>query len=153
MGKGLVEVFLELHAADYADLLAICNRLSHEEIWRAVPGGVPIANLMCHIAEMERFWIDWGLCGEEFQRERQVEFDRRGDLSPGEIAARLAERCAATEARVRRLHERELTPARDFHGDTLTGEAILACHLRHVGTHRGQILSHERWLRGDCVQR
>ena len=62
MQKGLVEVFLELHAADHQWLIDLCGRLTDDEIWREMPGGVPVGNLLCHVTEMERFWIDWGLC-------------------------------------------------------------------------------------------
>jgi len=151
MAKGLVEVFVELHAADHGWLIGVCGRLTRQELWRDMPGGVSVANLLCHIVEMERFWIDWGLCGESFVRDRQLEFDRRGDLSGEEIARSLTARRVRTQAKVLVVSESELKRPREFHGDVLTGAGILGWHLRHLATHRGQAISHERWL--QCERR
>jgi uncharacterized damage-inducible protein DinB len=149
MRNEIIDYFLKLHAGDYSFFAYLCDKLSHERLWQEVPDGVPIANILCHVAEMETFWIDRGLCGLEFERDRQIEFDRRGDLSPQELADRLATRCGLTEKRLEELTDDQWTAEREFHGSPFTGQGILTWHVRHVGLHRGHVQSHARWVVSD----
>lgn len=146
MRNAIIDYFLRLHGEDYAFFIDLCGRMPAELIWHDVPDGVPVANILCHVAEMERFWIDSGLCGLEFDRDRQNEFTRRGDLSPEELARRLSDRRDLTRSRIDGLTAEQWETQRQFHGDTFTGAGILAWHLHHLGLHRGHVQVHERWL-------
>lgn len=141
------KLFLQLHAEDFAFFSAVCNHLTNEQLWQEQAGGVPIANIICHTCEMEGFWIDWGLCGHEFERSRQIEFDRRNDLTGPDLIRRLQQRKEQTAQNIVNLSREQWEKERIFHGDMFTGATILAWHLRHLGMHRGQVQILERNLR------
>ncbi len=145
MDNEITQYFIRLHREDYELIKKAIEPLSDEQIWNANPEGVSVGNMICHTCEMEQFWIDWGLCGEPFDRDRQIEFDRHADLSKAALIKRLDERCAATEAAVNNLSEEQWLAEREFHGDPFTGAGILVWHVRHVGLHRGHIQAHCRW--------
>ena len=141
--------FLELHADDYTSIQTSVKQLSHEQVWQPNPQAVSVANLVCHTCEMEGFWIDQGLCGDDLDRDRQIEFDRHADLSLEELLQRLQTRLERTQTRVKNLSDEDYTRVRQFHGDTFTGAGILTWHSHHVGLHRGHIQTHVRWLLRD----
>lgn len=153
MRNEVIDYFLHLHGEDHAFLNELCGKMTHHQIWQELPESVPIGSLLSHVAEMERFWIDWGLCGTPYDRDRQAEFDRRGDRGPAELAAVLSERRAATVAQLEHLTDAQWTVARQFHGHTFTGAGILTWHLRHLSLHRGHVQAHERWLKHDHAAR
>jgi hypothetical protein len=95
---------------------------------------------------MEAFWIDWGLCGELFMRDRQIEFDRREDLTPEKIRKRLTDRREKTIEQVNSLSEEQWLKPREFHKDTHTGLTIILWHVRHIGLHHGHVQAHYRWI-------
>ncbi len=141
-----IEFFLRLHQQDFQIIRDCCGRLSESQVWEEVPEGVPVANIICHVCEMEGFWIDHGLCDHVFERDRQVEFERRGDLSKKQLIERLDNREKKTINAIAVLPEQDWLQERVFHGDKFTGLGILVWHTRHVGLHRGHIQAHTRWL-------
>lgn len=137
--------FLRLHAEDYASMVHSCRQLSLDQIWTPNPEAVSVANLVCHVCEMETFWIDQGLCGDDLDRDRQFEFDRNDRLSVDALCERMSDRCERTQDRVRNLSDDDYQRERQFHGDPFTGAGILTWHMHHLGLHRGHVQTQVRW--------
>lgn len=142
----IIDAFLAKHKSAYDFFIGVCKRLTTEQLWQKPGNGLPIANILCHTAEMERFWIDWGLGGNEFERNRGIEFTRQNDLTQHQLLVRLEERFHKTQNVVQHLPEAEWTKEREFHNETLTGIGILHHHLYHLGIHVGHIQMKEQEL-------
>ena len=140
-----IRYFLELHQEDFQAMMQAIKPLHFEQLWQPNPDAVSIANLLCHICEMEGFWIDHGLCGDAIDRDRQYEFDRQSDLSLDELLQRMQARMQRTQERVTNLSDDDYIRVRQFHGDTFTGCGILTWHSHHLGLHRGHIQTQVRW--------
>ena len=149
-GLKIVPTFLAAHKTDYSFFINAANELTSEQLWDRQLGNNSIANLLCHIAEMERFWIDSGLFGEHIEREREIEFSRTADLTPKQLVSRLTERCDLTQTKVADVTLENLERPRPFHGDEMTGAGILMWHTRHLGLHQGQIIMLKRLVAGLC---
>lgn len=147
MSKATKDLFIRLYKQDYVIIKNCCEDLNDEDLWRETPEGVSIANLICHVCEMETFWIDGGLCGDEIDRDRQKEFDRKSDLNKEELIKRINDRNQTTINRINDVKEDDMMKSRIFHGDDFTGEGILFWHIHHLGLHRGHIQAHTRWLK------
>ena len=152
MNNEIVSYFLRLHAEDFAGMVADLQSLGAEQLWHKTPEGTSVANLLCHVCEMEQFWIEWGLCNMPYDRDRQLEFDRKQDLDAQQLAERLQVRCDRTQELVSECSEENWSREREFHGDTFTGAGILVWHTRHLGLHRGHVQAHCRWLRQQSAQ-
>ena len=150
MDRGL-EIFLKLYNDDHDFFASVCERMSADSIWMEPKEGVSIANILCHIAEMEKFWIDQGLFDETYDRDRQTEFSRRKDLAPEKILERLTKRRELTLNKLKEITEDNLHKTREFHGDTMVGWDILMWHVHHLGLHRGHIQILERHILGKGI--
>jgi uncharacterized damage-inducible protein DinB len=148
----LITTFLRNHRDDYNYFIRTARETSAERLWQRALGKNSIANLLCHVAEMEQFWIDGGLGGQAFDRQREKEFERQNDLTNTELVDRLQARCQLTQALVAGTTPENLERRRFFHGDEMTGAGILLWHTRHLGLHRGQALMLTRHLDGNQKQ-
>jgi uncharacterized damage-inducible protein DinB len=137
--------FLRLHQEHFDLLGDLLGNISGSALWAANPEGVSIGHLIGHVCEMEQFWIDWGLCGEPYERDSQHEFDRPAEMTAAALLQRLRQRCARTQQRLNALSDEQWTDKRLFHGDRFTGAGILLWHLQHLALHRGHIEAHKRW--------
>ncbi|NRA38890.1 MAG: DUF664 domain-containing protein [Planctomycetes bacterium] len=146
MDNELKDFFLRLYVEDYTTIKNSINDLSVDQLWKATAQGVSVANIICHTCEMEAFWIDWGLCGHEFDRDRQLEFDRNRDISLVDLVQRIDQRMMKTQNSIAGIDEQQWVESREFHGDTFTGKGILLWHIHHLGLHRGHVQAHVRWL-------
>jgi hypothetical protein len=146
MHNATTDFFVRLHGEDYGIIIDIVAGLDHGRLWQGTPEGVSLANLCCHVVEMERFWIDWGFAGVAFERDRNREFTRHGDLSSSELVSLLEERRDRTRQQVAACTSEAWQVEREFHGDRFTGSSILLRHIHHLGLHRGHMQAHDRWL-------
>ncbi|PCJ61908.1 MAG: hypothetical protein COA79_06330 [Planctomycetota bacterium] len=147
MNIELRDFFIRLYNQDYEIIKDCCHQLNENELWRKTPEGVSLANLICHVCEMESFWIDVGLCCEEKNRDRQMEFDRDKDLNKNELIERIEKRNLKTLNQINDISDEKFNDCRSFHGDEFTGQGILLWHIHHLGLHRGHIQAHSRWLK------
>ena len=146
MRNMLTDFFNRLHSEDYSGFVQDVWTIDESQLWQPTPDGVSVANLLCHVLEMERFWIDWGFNGRSYDRNRDAEFTRFRDVTREELIAQLEQRRDKTQQVIAECDQASWDARRIFHGDEFTGATILQWHIHHLGLHRGHVQAHCRWL-------
>ncbi len=119
-----------------------CLRLlDDQQIWhRANAHCNSIGNLVLHLSGNVRQWINAGLGGQPFRRDRPAEFAERGPLPPDALLTRLTETVHAAAAVIGRLDAAALEQRYTIQGYEVTGVVALFHVVEHFSLHTGQIV-------------
>lgn len=146
MELSLTASFLYTHKVDFDYFKSLCHKFDFEQFWKEIPSGNSMANILCHIVEMEAFWMDWGFDDKPFDRNRQIAFDRKRDLEPAQMVDLLELRFAKTQKIVASCSAEALKKRKIFHGDDMDKESMLNWHIHHLGLHLGQLQMLEKFF-------
>jgi uncharacterized damage-inducible protein DinB len=114
--------------------------LTEEQVWwRPNEASNAVGNLVLHVCGNARQWIAHGLGGEPDQRQRQAEFDARGELSKADLIAQLNTTSRAVETALVRLDPGSLLQRRRIQAFSETGLAMLVHVVEHFSYHVGQV--------------
>ena len=116
------------------------QQLSDDEIWwRPNPPSNSAGNLVLHLCGNMRQWIIAGLGGEEFQRQRDLEFSERGPIARKELVARLRRTVRDASRVLGKLSDEDLARKLTIQGYHVTGLDAVFHVTEHFGYHTGQI--------------
>jgi hypothetical protein len=139
-------VFIEksrnLLTADYVPKIERClDLLTDEDIWwRPNDASNSIGNLMLHLCGNVTMWIIGGVGKLPFDRNRQLEFDERREISSAELRGRLKSVVAQADDVLKKVDATELLSRRHIQGyDVNVLEAVYHV-VEHFSMHTGQII-------------
>ena len=115
--------------------------LSDEQIWwRPNEASNSIGNLTLHLNGNVWQWLVASFNRLEDQRDRPAEFKATGDLSAGDLLARLSQTIDEASKVLARLTPEELLATWQIQGYTVSGLAAVYQVVEHFGLHYGQIV-------------
>jgi len=117
------------------------DKLTPEQIWsRHADNENAIGNLMLHLAGNVRQWILHGIGGAPDHRQRDTEFEARGNVTPEELKRRLRGTVDEAVAVIRAVPHHRLAERGTIQKyDVTVVEAILHV-VEHFSGHTGQII-------------
>lgn len=126
------------------------SRLTSEQIWaRNSQNENAVGNLVLHLCGNLGQWIGTGVAGKPDQRVRDQEFAARGDISPGELAQRLAARVEEATQTIRGLSAERLAEHTSVQKYNVTVLEAVYHVVEHFSQHTGQILFATKLLTGQ----
>jgi uncharacterized damage-inducible protein DinB len=115
--------------------------LSNEQIWwRPNEASNSIGNLILHLNGNVGQWLVASFNRMEDQRDRPAEFNATGDLTAGDLLARLGTTMDEAATVLARLTREDLLATWNIQGYTVTGLAAVYQVVEHFGLHYGQIV-------------
>ena len=140
--KAFIENSRNLLKEEYFPKIERClERLAVEQIWwRPNPESNSIGNLVLHLCGNARQWIICGLGDEADQRERQTEFDERGEISGDELLAVLRETIDEVDEILAGFDVWQLLEVYRIQGTEATALAAIFHVTEHFSMHTGQII-------------
>jgi uncharacterized damage-inducible protein DinB len=139
-------VFIEksrnLLASEYMPKIERClDLLTDEDIWwRPNDASNSIGNLMLHLCGNVTMWIIGGVGKLPFDRNRQLEFDERGEISSAELRGRLKSVVAQADDVLKEVDATELLSRRHIQGYDVTVLEAVYHVVEHFSMHTGQII-------------
>jgi hypothetical protein len=139
-------VFIEksrnLLASEYVPKIERClDLLTDEDIWwRPNDASNSIGNLMLHLCGNVTMWIIGGVGKLPFDRNRQLEFDERGEISSAELRGRLKSVVAQADDVLKEVDATELLSRRHIQGYDVTVLEAIYHVVEHFSMHTGQII-------------
>lgn len=127
--------------------------LTDEQLWwRPNEGSNSIANLMLHLSGSLNHYLNRGLGGLEYDRDRDAEFGERRMLPKAEVLAIFDGMVDAAESTFRDMIpvERLTEASPEPKMNSIVLEDLINI-LSHVSTHTGQILWIAKMLRGGSI--
>ena len=147
-------VFLEFSAKTLEQMcgrIETCaDQLNHDQVWtRGTANENAIGNLMLHLAGNVRQWILHGVAGQPDHRNRDAEFEARGEVEIAELKRRLRSTVDEAAAAIRALPHERLIEKKTIqkHYDVTVLEAIYHV-VEHFSGHTGQIIFATKLLTG-----
>jgi uncharacterized damage-inducible protein DinB len=117
------------------------ERLSDEQIWwRPNDASNSIGNLILHLNGNVWQWLVASFNRLEDRRDRPAEFNATGDLTAGDLLARLGQTLDEAAKVLARLTDEQLLATWHIQGYTVTGLAAVYQVVEHFGLHYGQIV-------------
>jgi uncharacterized damage-inducible protein DinB len=139
-------VFIEksrnLLASEYVPKIERClDLLTDEDIWwRPNDASNSIGNLMLHLCGNVTMWIIGGVGKLPFDRNRQLEFDERREISSAELRGRLKSVVAQADDVLKEVDATELLSRRHIQGYDVTVLEAVYHVVEHFSMHTGQII-------------
>jgi uncharacterized damage-inducible protein DinB len=125
-------------------------RLTPEQIWaRGSENENAVGNLVLHLSGNIWQWIGSGVAGLPDHRQRDTEFDARGDVAPGELAGLLKARVTEVISIIRAVPATRLTEPITPQGYDVTVLEAIAHVVEHFSMHTGQIIFLTKMLTGN----
>ncbi len=126
------------------------SRLTSEQIWaRNSQNENAVGNLVLHLCGNLGQWIGTGVAGKTDHRVRDQEFAARGEISPGELAQRLASTVAEAAETIRGLSAERLAEQTSVQKYNVTVLEAVYHVVEHFSQHTGQILFATKLLTGQ----
>lgn len=126
------------------------GRLSAEQVWtRNTDAENSVGNLVLHLCGNVGQWIGSGVGGRPDTRQRDAEFDARGDVQPAELAARLNMAVADAAGIIRNLPHARLTEKLTIQNYDVTQMEAIYHVVEHFSQHTGQIIFAAKLLTGE----
>ena len=127
---------------DYLPKIDRCLDLLPEEDvwWRANDGCNSIGNLILHLAGNVTMWIIGGVGGRPYERNRQLEFDRREPVASGELRRLLRRVTDEADEVLAAVEPGELLDRRHIQGYHVTVLEAIYHVVEHFSMHTGQII-------------
>lgn len=131
-----------LLSEEYLPKIERClEQLSDEQIWwRPNPQSNSIGNLILHLCGNARQWIVCGLGDESDKRERQTEFDQRGEIRREELLTLLRDTIADVDKVLAQFDVWQLLEVYQIQGTDSTALAAIFHVTEHFSMHTGQII-------------
>ena len=154
MEQVLIDAFLRYSAAklnQQAGRIEDCvGRLTPEQVWaRGAENENAIGNLVLHLCGNVRQWIVSGVGGRPDVRDRDSEFNARGDVAIPELTKRLSQTVEEAAAVIAVLsHERLSQRVTIQKYDVSALEAVYHV-VEHFSMHAGQILFATKMMTGE----
>ena len=138
-------------SSDYLPKIERCLEvLSDEDVWwRANEGSNSIGNLLLHLEGSTRAWIIGVAGGSHSPRDRQQEFDQRGQIPRAELMSRLRQTLAEVDGVLARLDVEVLLERRQARGEEVTVLLAVYHAVEHFSMHTGQIIMLSKMRSGD----
>ena len=129
---------------------AAVGKLTDEQIWwRANEESNSVGNLLLHLAGNVRQWIVSGVGGAPDSRQRQLEFERRGEISGAELLSNLRETIEEACGVLGKLQPESLLEKRLIQGrETAVSQAVYHV-VTHFSMHAGQIIFVAKMFQGS----
>jgi uncharacterized damage-inducible protein DinB len=128
------------------------EQLSDQELWwRPNDDSNSVGNLLLHLAGNVRQWIVSGVGNVPDVRKRQEEFDERGPIPRGDLAASLRAAVADADATLARLSPDSLLQPRRIQGFDVTVLEAIYHVVEHFSMHTGQIIFVTKMRKGDLA--
>jgi uncharacterized damage-inducible protein DinB len=108
--------------------------------WRPNEASNSIGNLILHLCGNVRQWIVGGVGRQDYERDRQREFDERRTLPAAELLARLSEVLRRADDIIGAQTEASLTERRRIQGYDVTVLEAIFHVVEHFSMHTGQIV-------------
>jgi uncharacterized damage-inducible protein DinB len=148
------EIFLKFSAEKLEQLhgrIQDClARLTPEQIWtRNSENENAVGNLVLHLSGNVRQWIGSGVAGLPDHRQRDTEFDARGEMVPADLAELLKTRVGEAAEIVRAVPAARLTERITPQGYNVTVLEAIAHVVEHFSQHTGQIILLAKMLSGE----
>lgn len=126
------------------------EKMTHEQIWwRANEASNSVGNLLLHLAGNVRQWIVSGIGGAEDLRDRQGEFDERGNASPEELLSNLRKTVEEACRVLENLKADSLLEKRLIQGRETTILSAVYHVVEHFSMHAGQIVFAAKIFQGE----
>jgi hypothetical protein len=117
------------------------DKLTPDQIWsRGAENENSIGNLMLHLAGNVRQWILHGVGGQPDTRQRDTEFDARGDVDPVELKRRLRSTVEEAAALIRALPAARFQEPKQIQNYDVTVFEVILHVVEHFAGHTGQII-------------
>jgi hypothetical protein len=142
VGLAFLEKSRSLLTSDYLPKIEQClDRLSTADVWwRANEASNSIGNLILHLCGNVTMWIIGGVGALPFERDRQLEFDERRQISPVDLRTRIRRIVHDADQVMSAVESQDLLSRRQIQGyDVSVLEAIYHV-VEHFGMHTGQII-------------
>ena len=137
----LADVQRLLAKQDLPSIEKCLQQLSEEDIWwRPNPASNSAGNLVLHLCGNVRQWIISGLGGDEFARERDLEFSERGPIARQALVRQLRRTVREACQVLARLPEDDLLKKYKIQGYHPTGLEAALHVAEHFSYHTGQII-------------
>ena len=142
VSQAFVENARTLLRDEYLPKIERClEQLSNEQIWwRPNPQSNSIGNLILHLCGNARQWIVCGLGNEADKRQRQTEFDQRGDIPREELLKLLKDTIADVDNVLAGFDVWQLLETYPIQGTESTALAAIFHVTEHFSMHTGQII-------------
>ena len=126
------------------------NQLSDEQLWWR-PGASlnSIANLVLHLCGNVRQWIVSGVGGRPDVRDRDSEFNARGDVAIPELTKRLSQTVEEAAAVIAALSQERLSQRVTIQKYDVSALEAVYHVVEHFSMHAGQILFATKMMTGE----
>ena len=154
----VAHAFLEksrtLLTSDYLPKIERClNRMSVEDIWwRPNEASNSIGNLILHLCGNVTMWILGGVGALPFERDRQLEFDERRNISAAELQSRITRVVQKADEVLSALRPDDLLCRRQIQGYDVTVLEAIYHVVEHFGMHTGQIITLSKARVGEDLE-
>jgi uncharacterized damage-inducible protein DinB len=126
------------------------GRLNNDQIWmRNTESENSVGNLVLHLCGNLGQWIGWGVAGKPDVRERDKEFEARGNVEPAELGQRLATTISEAAGIIRNLAPARLLEMTTIQNYNITVMEAIYHVLEHFAQHTGQIMFATKLLTGQ----
>ena len=134
-----VQAVMQLFDRKLDQIRRIANEFPAERIWtRPQPDMVSLGNLICHVAGSMRDWLENGLGQGAWQRDRQREFIREGDLDRQALIQHLDDTRRHCDSFLAQIDAAAWDQSRPFRDKSFAVREIVLCQLEHAAYHAGQ---------------
>ena len=142
------QTVLAMLDANLDQLRKIAEEFPEEKLWeRPRPEIVSLGNLICHVAGSMRDWLENGMAGGDWERDRAAEFQREGSYTRQQVLEHLDKTRRRCQPLLDAIDAETWTAPRQFRGKSFTVREILLHQLVHTAYHAGQA-AFLRWLVG-----
>lgn len=135
----------------FTDRIEVClGKLTEAQIWaRGGPNENAIGNLALHLAGNVRQWIVSALGNNPSGRDRDGEFNARGDADAADLMALLRGTIEQALQIIAGLDTDRLTRTYEIQNYRVSGVEVVYHVVEHFGQHTGQIIFATKMLTGD----
>ena len=117
----------------------ILAEFPEEKLWiRPKPDMVSLGNLACHLAGSMRDWFENGAAQGNWNRQRQYEFDRQGDLNRQQLLSHLDQTRQHCDQWLSSIDAQQWNQTVRFRDQDFSWCEILLRQVEHVAYHVGQ---------------
>jgi uncharacterized damage-inducible protein DinB len=143
VGLAFLDKSRSLLTSDYLPKIERClDRMSVEDIWwRPNEASNSIGNLILHLCGNVTMWIIGGVGALPFERDRQLEFDERREISAAELRSRIRSIAQQADEVISAVGPNDLLSRRKIQGYDVTVLEAIYHVVEHFGMHTGQIIT------------
>jgi uncharacterized damage-inducible protein DinB len=154
MNAALERQFLDFSVSKLRQLssrIATClGKLSEQQVWaRGSENENAIGNLVLHLCGNVRQWIVSGVGGRPDVRDRDSEFNARGDVAIPELTKRLSQTVEEAAAVIAALSQERLSQRVTIQKYDVSALEAVYHVVEHFSMHAGQILFATKMMTGE----